>query len=149
MLPANAPCRNSAACSAALTDAFPIPMKLQQTKIFDAYNITHYGPDHILLNRERRIESGVVVMPRELLENWAPGGFAGLTSDDLAQVRDLGAEIVLIGTGSRQHFPLPALLRPLIEAGIGFEVMDTPAACRTYNVLMAEGRQVAAALLFS
>ena len=123
-------------------------MKLQHTKVFDAYNITHYGPDHILLNKERRIESAVVIMPREVIEDWCPGGFDGLCRADLERLRDTGAEIVLLGTGARQRFPNPALLAPLIEARIGFEIMDTPAACRTYNILMAEGRQVAAALLF-
>ena len=56
-------------------------------------------------------------------------------------------ELLLLGTGERQRFPAPGLLRPLIEARIGFEVMDLPAACRTFNILMAEGRLVAAALL--
>jgi uncharacterized protein len=54
---------------------------------------------------------------------------------------------VLLGTGARQRFPAPRLLRPLIEAGIGCEVMDLAAACRTYTILVAEGRRVAAALL--
>lgn len=123
-------------------------MKLQQTKVFDAYNITHCGPDHILLNKDRRIEASVVVMPRDVVEGWAPGGFDGLTTADMEQLKDTGAEIVLLGTGARQRFPNPALLAPLMQAGIGFEVMDTRAACRTYNILMSEGRHVAAALLF-
>ncbi len=124
-------------------------MKLQQTKIFDAYNITHYGEGHLLVNRERRFESGVVVMPQEILEDWGSAGFDGLTLADMERLRDSGAEIVLIGTGPRQRFPQPALLRPLMEARVGFEIMDSAAACRTYNVLMSEGRKVAAAILFS
>ncbi len=123
-------------------------MKLQQTKIFDAYNITHYGSDHVLLNREHRIEANVVVMPRGLLEGWCADGFEQLTVADMEALRDTGAEIILIGTGAKQRFPHPSLLRPLIEARRGFEIMDTAAACRTYNVLMSEGRFVAAALLF-
>jgi len=54
---------------------------------------------------------------------------------------------MLIGTGTVQRFPDPVALRPLIEAGIGFEIMSTPAACRTYNILVAEDRQVVAALI--
>jgi len=53
----------------------------------------------------------------------------------------------LIGTGARFQFPEPALLAPLQKAGIGVEVMDTQAACRTYNILLGEGRSVAAALI--
>jgi uncharacterized protein len=143
MLPSNASHRNSAAPLRP-----PLPMKLQQTKIFDAYNITHYGEGYILVNREQRFESGVVVMPQALLEDWGKEGFEGLSLADMERLRDSGAEIVLLGTGPRQRFPHPSLLRPLMEAHIGFEVMDSAAACRTYNILMSEGRKVAAALLF-
>ena len=62
-------------------------------------------------------------------------------------MRALDPEVVLLGTGSRQRFPHPRLSRPLADARIGLEVMSTAAACRTYNILMAEGRKVAAALL--
>ena len=62
--------------------------------------------------------------------------------------KTLGAEIVLLGTGARQRFPHPRLTRALAQAGIGLEVMDLQAACRTYNILVAEERKVAAALLF-
>ena len=60
---------------------------------------------------------------------------------------ELAPEIVLLGTGAQFRFPEPALLAPLYKAGIGVEVMDTPAACRTYNILLGEGRNVVAALL--
>ena len=60
----------------------------------------------------------------------------------------LSPELVIFGSGSRLRFPKPALLQPLMTRRIGFETMDTAAACRTYNVLLAEGRAVVAALLF-
>jgi uncharacterized protein len=63
------------------------------------------------------------------------------------QLSALGTELVLFGSGSRLRFPRPEWLRPLINKGIGLETMDTPAACRTYNILAGEGRQVAVALL--
>jgi uncharacterized protein len=63
-------------------------------------------------------------------------------------LKQLGAEIVLLGTGPRQRFPHPRLTAELARAGIGLEVMDLQAACRTYNILVAEERKVAAALLF-
>jgi len=66
----------------------------------------------------------------------------------MEKLTGLGTEIILLGTGSRLRFPSGALLRPFAHAGIGLDVMDLPAACRTYNILAAEGRKVAAALLF-
>ena len=71
---------------------------------------------------------------------------AGLSA--VLLVAFLGVEIVLIGTGRRQRFPAPALMRPLMQARIGFEVMDLGSACRTFNILVNEGRSVAAALIF-
>jgi uncharacterized protein len=59
----------------------------------------------------------------------------------------LNPEILLLGTGDSQQFPHPETFYPLVDQRIGFEIMDTPAACRTYNIIVAEGRQVAAALM--
>ena len=72
---------------------------------------------------------------------------AAAPAPDLQAIAELGCPIVLLGTGSRQRFPAAALLRPLIQRRVGIEVMDSYAACRTYNILMAEGRDVAAALI--
>lgn len=89
----------------------------------------------------------VIVSPERLLTDWPPQGFADLEAEHFRVLVELQAQIVLLGTGQRQRFPQPQLLRVLLQAGIGVEVMDTSAACRTYNVLMMEGRLVAAALL--
>ena len=78
---------------------------------------------------------------------WAVASFAEITAATVADGASVAAEIVLIGTGKKLRFPPPDALRPLRDARIGFEVMDTAAACRTYNVLLGEGRQVAALLL--
>lgn len=86
-------------------------------------------------------------MPNRIDETWGPATFAELDQDTLARLAELACDVLLLGTGSRQRFPSPLLLRPLIEAGRNLEVMDTPAACRTYNILVAEGRTVAAALI--
>ena len=80
---------------------------------------------------------------------WAVADFADLNETALTAAVALGAEIVLIGTGTRLRFPPTAALQPLRAAQIGFEVMDTAAACRTYNVLLAESRSVVAALVFA
>ena len=66
----------------------------------------------------------------------------------MGAARELGAEILIVGTGRRQRFPQPQLLRPLVEARIGFEFMDFSAACRTYNILVGEGRAVVLGLLY-
>ncbi|MCK7500562.1 MAG: Mth938-like domain-containing protein [Comamonadaceae bacterium] len=97
---------------------------------------------------DQRYEASLVLLPDRIAPDWVRGGFAALTEADLRRLLDFRPELVLLGTGARQRFPQPALLRPLIEARIGFEVMDLQAACRTYNILMGEGRRVAAALLF-
>ena len=109
--------------------------------------VTGYGNGYIEINRQR-YDASLVLLPDRIAPDWVRGGFAALTEADLRRLLDFCPELVLLGTGSRQRFPQPALLRPLIEARIGYEVMDLQAACRTYNILMGEGRRVAAALLF-
>ncbi len=89
----------------------------------------------------------VVIAPDAIVRPWAKGGFEGLAEDDFERVKALAPEIVLLGTGSRQRFPHPRLYRALIDANIGVEVMDSAAAARTYNIIAAEGRRVAAALI--
>jgi uncharacterized protein len=107
---------------------------------------TGYGPGFVLVNDQRR-ETSLIVMP-ELLQPWDAGTFAELEAAHFALIASLRPEVVLLGTGDRLRFPHPALTRALAEARIGIEVMDIQAACRTYNILMAEQRKVAAALLF-
>jgi len=99
-----------------------------------------------MVNGERRASS-VVVLP-DRIEEWPVAAFDRLTAEDFLFLRQLQVEIVLLGTGSRQRFPHPRLTAALAQAGIGLEVMDVQAACRTYNILVAEERKVAAALLF-
>jgi len=99
-----------------------------------------------MVNGERR-SSSLVVLP-DRVEQWSAARFDTLTAEDFAFLKDLGAEIVLLGTGARQRFPHPRLTAALARERIGVEVMDLQAACRTYNILVAEERKVAAALLF-
>src|SRR5262245_4853366 len=99
-----------------------------------------------MVNGERR-ESSAIVLPDRVVE-WSASRFDTLTAQDFQVLKELGAEIVLLGTGPKQRFPHPRLTAALAQAGIGLEVMDLRAACRTYNILVAEERKVAAALLF-
>lgn len=82
-------------------------------------------------------------------EPWGCDGFAALTEADFTRLVELKPEIVIVGTGPQQHFPHPSLLQALMTRGIGFEVMSTAAACRTYNILAGEGRRVAAGLVIA
>ncbi|MEW6313845.1 MAG: Mth938-like domain-containing protein [Pseudomonadota bacterium] len=123
-------------------------MKLHLTLPDGTNMFTGYGDGYVEVNRQR-CEQSLVVLPDRMLSDWSAGGFAGLSAADFEALAALAPEILLLGTGPVLRFPAPAVLRPLIEAGIGAEVMDTQAACRTYNILVAEGRRVAAALLLS
>ena len=109
--------------------------------------LTAHGEGFVDINQTRH-EGNLIVTPQRIVPGWAADGFDALAIDDFAAVVALGAKIVLLGTGARQRFPAPALLRPLLDAGIALEPMDLPAACRTYNILALEGRDVAAALIF-
>ncbi len=123
-------------------------MKLHASVTAGLMSITAYDAGFIAVNG-RQLTKSFLLTPRRLIEEWSPADFDALAESDFLAIADLGAPIVLLGTGARQRFPRPALLRPLIERRIGVEVMDTHAACRTYNILMAEGRDVAAALLIA
>ena len=120
-------------------------MKLHASVPSGVNTITGYGEGYVVVNGERR-ESSVVVLP-DRIEEWSVKGFDQLRAEDFAFLKSLKAEIVLLGTGPRQRFPDPRLTAALAQAGIGLEVMDVRAACRTYNILVAEERKVAAALL--
>jgi uncharacterized protein len=107
---------------------------------------TGYGPGYVRLGI-MEYRGNLLVTPERIVEGWAAGGFDGLTESDFAALAALQPEVALLGTGARLRFPHTRLTRPLVEANIGLEVMDTPAACRTFNILAAEGRRVAAAIL--
>jgi uncharacterized protein len=86
-------------------------------------------------------------MPEGEVRRWAVDSYEALTAADFEALAALGAEILLFGTGTRHRLPHPRLTAALARAGIGVEAMDSYAACRTYNILMGEGRRVLAALL--
>ena len=105
-----------------------------------------YGPGWIRIN-EREIRRSMIVTPEHLITDWPPQAFADLEEAHFEVIAQLEPEIVVLGTGDRQRFPHPQLTRSLLARGVGVEVMDTSAACRTYNIILLEGRRVAAALL--
>lgn len=108
---------------------------------------TAYGDDYVAVNHEKH-EKNVIVLPEKLLPGWSTANIETLSEADMQILLALGVEVILLGTGKRLRFPAATLMRPFAPAGIGLEIMDLQAACRTYNILASEGRKVAAALLF-
>ena len=121
-------------------------MKIQLDDTGGRYAITAYGPGRVAVN-QTVYTCSLIVSPDRLIADWAPRTLPDLASEHLAELLALAPEVVLIGTGQTLRFPHPSVLAGLISAGIGHEIMDTGAACRTYNVLMGEGRRVVAGLL--
>jgi len=121
-------------------------LKLHADRLGHLNTVTAYGTGFVEVNKVRHSGS-LIVTPALPVTPWSASSFEALCADDLAALLALEPEVVLLGTGARQRFPHPRLTRALTDARIGVEVMDTPAACRTYNILMAEGRRVVAALL--
>jgi uncharacterized protein len=108
--------------------------------------VTGYGPGWLVIDGER-FERSLLLRPDGIDTEWGPEPGEPLLQEHLHALTTLSGMVLLLGTGARQRFPATPLLRPLIEAGVGVEIMDTGAACRTYNILLAEGRDVAAALV--
>jgi uncharacterized protein len=108
--------------------------------------IQSYGPGRVVVDGEPLTES-LVLTPERLLRDWPPQCFEDLRVEHFEALGALGPELVILGSGAHLRFPAPALTEPLRRRGIGLEVMDTGAACRTFNVLLLEERQVALALL--
>jgi len=96
---------------------------------------------------DERFDSSLIITPSIVINNWPPQTFTDIASHHLEQILEMKPELILLGTGRIQHFPDTELFLSIAKMNIGFEVMDTGAACRSYNILLQEGRNVAAALL--
>jgi len=108
--------------------------------------IEAYTDDRVRIGG-RDYTGGVLVSADEIVAGWGPETAADLDAEHLASLIETEPQVVVIGTGRQQRFPDPAVYFALLEHGIGVEIMDTGAACRTYNILAGEGRRVVAALL--
>ncbi len=108
--------------------------------------IRSYGTGQITVNRDV-YNTSIIVLPQRVVQDCLPQQFGELSAAHFEALAKLEPELVILGTGRRLHFPPHALTTALMQVSIGLEVMDTAAACRTYNILMGEGRRVAAALL--
>jgi len=120
-------------------------MKLLLTRDTGLQLFSGYGAGFVAVNNVR-YERCVVVSPQAVIE-WAVSGFEALTATDFGFIDSLKPEILILGTGATQRFLRPELTRALAATGVGIEVMDSRAACRTYNILATESRKVVAAIL--
>ena len=120
-------------------------MKLHRAHDASLQLFSGYGTGFVAVNSVR-YEKCVVVSPQAVAE-WSVTKFEALSSADFGFIERLKPEIVILGTGAAQRFLPPALARALTATGVGLEIMDSRAACRTYNILATEGRRVVAAIL--
>jgi len=109
------------------------------------FRIRAYGPGWVRVN-EQTLSRPFIIRPEQLVTDWPPTGMDQLQPEHLEPLFDYGAEIILIGTGTRHLLPCPATYQALIRSGSGFELMETGAACRTLSVLLSENRRTIAAL---
>jgi uncharacterized protein len=121
-------------------------LKLHQESSGALNTITSYGDGFVAINLERH-EGSVIVMPEAPVESWPVSSFDALTPEHFDALAEAAPEVVIFGSGAKLRFAHPRLFASLTRRRIGVETMDFGAACRTYNILMSEGRRVAAALL--
>ena len=112
----------------------------------DVQMVTGYGPCWIAVDKVEH-QGNLVMASSGFLRPWDCSNFESLTAQHFAALAELNAELIIFGSGTKLRFVHPSWLQPLMAKRIGFETMDTHAACRTYNVLAAEGRNVIAALI--
>ncbi len=121
-------------------------MKLHATPTQQYQTVTGYEHDWIEINAVR-FDHSLIVLPEIAAIRWPVTSFEALRTEDFNAIEAQAPDLLILGTGARQHFVAPRLVAGLISRRIGVECMDNQAACRTYNILMAEGRKVALALI--
>jgi uncharacterized protein len=123
-------------------------MKFSLDDPSDGFIVDAYEPGRVTINGIAH-ERSILVLPDRIVTDWDPQSVAELSAEQLRFVAELRPDVVLLGTGLEQLFLPPALYAPILEQGIGIEMMDTASACRTYNILATEGRRVAAILMLN
>lgn len=121
-------------------------MKLHLHTSEQQYQINGVDSDAVIINRQRYTQP-VIVSEQALSTDWFQGAWETLDAQQLAAILDFSPEVVLLGTGDKQRFIHPRHTQAFLSANIAVECMTTAAACRTFNILTAEGRKVVAALL--
>ncbi|WP_395825029.1 Mth938-like domain-containing protein [Collimonas sp.] len=123
-------------------------MKLHTTPTQQYQTVTAYDERGVEINATR-YEHSLLVLPESVPVSWPVSSFEALTAEHFAHIDSTRPDVVILGTGLRQRFVHPKLTTVLTTRRIGVECMDNQAACRTYNILMAEGRKVVLALIFN
>ncbi len=121
-------------------------MKFAQDNQDEGYVITAYDDDGISVNGKPFTQS-LIITTAKLDEDWKVDSITALQRGHVEQILALDPELIIIGTGNQLIFPAVEMYSNIIERGIGVDFMDTRAACRTYNILMSEGRHVVAGLI--
>ena len=121
-------------------------MKLHLTTAENHNLITAYGAGYVEINKQKYAQN-LIVMANQLILDWQMVDLASLSTAHFDELIELKPELVLFGTGEKHQFLHPKVYQNLTAQGIPLECMTTAAACRTYNILMSEDRNVAAALL--
>ena len=121
-------------------------MKFAQDSQDEGYVITAYDDDSVSING-KAFRQSLIVAARQFEENWGITAIELLQTDHIDKVLSFKPELIIIGTGNRLVFPAVEAYSAIIQQGIGVDFMDTGAACRTYNILMSEGRDVVAGLI--
>lgn len=120
-------------------------MKFAEDHNSSNYKITGYDSKGVEINGAMQ-EQALVLSPMKIITDWEPQGLSSLQIEHLDVFYEMNAEVILLGTGKKQIFPDKEILKYLVQHRIGYEIMDTQAACRTFNIIMAEGRNVVAGL---
>jgi uncharacterized protein len=121
-------------------------MKFAEADTEGGHLILGYEPGRIVVDG-RSYQNGLIVSPEHIVTGWGPESAADLAAEHFEALIELDPQVVILGTGERQVFPDPRVYLAVMQRGLGVEIMNTGAACRTYNILMAEGRRVAAGLI--
>ncbi len=122
-------------------------MKIELDSSADTSNkIDAYSVGQVTITKNI-YQSSLLISPNSIVPDWSPQQFSELTAPHIQQILTFEHEIVLLGTGKTLMFPNPAVMRPLVDHNVGFEIMDTGGACRSYNFLVNEGRLVVAAIM--
>jgi uncharacterized protein len=121
-------------------------MPLTEDKVTTRHRISSYSDDTVSIN-ETVYRQSLILTAETLLSPWPVTGLDQLSSENLAAIFESRPAVVLLGTGTRQHFPEARIFGLFGEQGIGLEVMDNGALCRTFNILVAEDRAVTAAII--
>ena len=121
-------------------------MKFAETDPTEGYFITSYDEATLQVNG-KDFSSSLIIAGNTLKTDWSPRTIESLKPEHFTEIIELKPELVIIGTGNKLTFPPVEVYAELIKLGVGVEIMDTGAACRTYNILLGEDRHVVCGLI--